>query len=106
MSCGAGLPGSDSAAGEDGAVEPNRVRLPGETFDTRWLVDASQHTPVMSAPPQILQRVDDNTMVSYDVSSGAAGGVVSARSAQTGLFMSQRQINQSKSTVSLLSGTL
>jgi len=30
-------------------------------------------------PPQILQRVDDNTLVSYDVSSGAAGGVVSAR---------------------------
>lgn len=29
--------------------------------------------------PQILQRVDDNTMLSYDVSSGAAGGVVSAR---------------------------
>ncbi|XP_053708334.1 stAR-related lipid transfer protein 3 [Synchiropus splendidus] len=28
---------------------------------------------------QILQRVDDNTMVSYDASSGAAGGVVSAR---------------------------
>ncbi|KAK1805552.1 hypothetical protein P4O66_019213, partial [Electrophorus voltai] len=28
---------------------------------------------------QILQRVDDNTMVSYDVSSGAAGGVVSPR---------------------------
>lgn len=28
---------------------------------------------------QILQRVDDNTMVSYDVSAGAAGGVVSAR---------------------------
>ncbi|XP_056143853.1 stAR-related lipid transfer protein 3 [Lampris incognitus] len=28
---------------------------------------------------QILQRIDDNTMVSYDVSSGAAGGVVSAR---------------------------
>uniref|UniRef100_H3D2D3 StAR-related lipid transfer protein 3 n=1 Tax=Tetraodon nigroviridis TaxID=99883 RepID=H3D2D3_TETNG len=28
---------------------------------------------------QILQRVDDNTMLSYDVSSGAAGGVVSAR---------------------------
>ncbi|XP_008328224.1 stAR-related lipid transfer protein 3 [Cynoglossus semilaevis] len=28
---------------------------------------------------QILQRVDDNTLVSYDVSSGAAGGVVSAR---------------------------
>uniref|UniRef100_A0A673FU68 StAR-related lipid transfer protein 3 n=1 Tax=Sinocyclocheilus rhinocerous TaxID=307959 RepID=A0A673FU68_9TELE len=26
---------------------------------------------------QILQRVDDNTMVSYDVSAGAAGGVVS-----------------------------
>uniref|UniRef100_A0A8C7ICD7 StAR related lipid transfer domain containing 3 n=1 Tax=Oncorhynchus kisutch TaxID=8019 RepID=A0A8C7ICD7_ONCKI len=28
---------------------------------------------------QILQRVDDNTLVSYDISSGAAGGVVSAR---------------------------
>uniref|UniRef100_A0A6Q2Z8C8 StAR-related lipid transfer protein 3 n=1 Tax=Esox lucius TaxID=8010 RepID=A0A6Q2Z8C8_ESOLU len=28
---------------------------------------------------QILQRVDDNTLVSYDVSAGAAGGVVSAR---------------------------
>ncbi|KAJ3601176.1 hypothetical protein NHX12_032149 [Muraenolepis orangiensis] len=28
---------------------------------------------------QVLQRVDDNTMISYDVSSGAAGGVVSAR---------------------------
>uniref|UniRef100_A0A8C2Z1X4 StAR-related lipid transfer protein 3 n=1 Tax=Cyclopterus lumpus TaxID=8103 RepID=A0A8C2Z1X4_CYCLU len=28
---------------------------------------------------RILQRVDDNTLVSYDVSSGAAGGVVSAR---------------------------
>uniref|UniRef100_A0AAQ5XDS1 StAR-related lipid transfer protein 3 n=1 Tax=Amphiprion ocellaris TaxID=80972 RepID=A0AAQ5XDS1_AMPOC len=28
---------------------------------------------------QILQRIDDNTLVSYDVSSGAAGGVVSAR---------------------------
>lgn len=32
--------------------------------------------------PQILQRVDDNTMVSYDVSAGAAGGVVSARYAE------------------------
>lgn len=29
--------------------------------------------------PQILQRIDDNTLVSYDVSAGAAGGVVSAR---------------------------
>ncbi|KAM9393661.1 stAR-related lipid transfer protein 3 isoform 2-T2 [Pholidichthys leucotaenia] len=28
---------------------------------------------------QILQRVDDNTLVTYDVSAGAAGGVVSAR---------------------------
>ncbi|XP_052389326.1 stAR-related lipid transfer protein 3 isoform X2 [Carassius gibelio] len=28
---------------------------------------------------QILQRVDENTMVSYDVSAGAAGGVVSPR---------------------------
>uniref|UniRef100_A0A7N6BC67 START domain-containing protein 3 n=1 Tax=Anabas testudineus TaxID=64144 RepID=A0A7N6BC67_ANATE len=28
---------------------------------------------------QILQRIDDNTLVTYDVSAGAAGGVVSAR---------------------------
>ncbi|MBN3271578.1 STAR3 protein, partial [Polyodon spathula] len=28
---------------------------------------------------QVLQRVDDNTLVSYDVSAGAAGGVVSPR---------------------------
>ncbi|XP_062389014.1 stAR-related lipid transfer protein 3 [Sardina pilchardus] len=28
---------------------------------------------------QILQRVDDNTLISYDVSAGAAGGVVSPR---------------------------
>lgn len=31
-------------------------------------------------PPQILQRVEDNTIVSYDVAAGAAGGVVSPRS--------------------------
>lgn len=36
--------------------------------------------------PQILQRVDDNTMVSYDVSAGAAGGVVSARYNQSSPF--------------------
>ena len=36
-----------------------------------------------SLPLQILQRVDDNTVVSYDVASGAAGGVVSARCAET-----------------------
>lgn len=35
--------------------------------------------PPLCLSPQILQRVDDNTMVSYDVSAGAAGGVVSAR---------------------------
>uniref|UniRef100_A0A4X1UIY3 StAR related lipid transfer domain containing 3 n=2 Tax=Sus scrofa TaxID=9823 RepID=A0A4X1UIY3_PIG len=38
--------------------------------------------PGAAAPPsapQILQRVEDNTLVSYDVSSGAAGGVVSPR---------------------------
>nr|BAG53896.1 unnamed protein product [Homo sapiens] len=28
---------------------------------------------------QILQRVEDNTLISYDVSAGAAGGVVSPR---------------------------
>lgn len=31
-------------------------------------------------PSQILQRVEDNTIVSYDVAAGAAGGVVSPRS--------------------------
>lgn len=36
---------------------------------------------------QILQRVDDNTSVSYDVSAGAAGGVVSARYISTTFFM-------------------
>lgn len=44
-------------------------------------------TPSVSSLPlcspfisqQILQRVDDNTLVSYDVSAGAAGGVVSPR---------------------------
>uniref|UniRef100_A0A8D1NLH1 StAR related lipid transfer domain containing 3 n=1 Tax=Sus scrofa TaxID=9823 RepID=A0A8D1NLH1_PIG len=39
-------------------------------------------SPGAAAPPsapQILQRVEDNTLVSYDVSSGAAGGVVSPR---------------------------
>lgn len=35
---------------------------------------------VYSPPPQILQRVEDNTIVSYDVAAGAAGGVVSPRS--------------------------
>lgn len=29
---------------------------------------------------QVLQRVEDNTIVSYDVAAGAAGGVVSPRS--------------------------
>lgn len=32
------------------------------------------------ALPQILQRIEDNTIVSYDVAAGAAGGVVSPRS--------------------------
>uniref|UniRef100_H0X2Y1 StAR-related lipid transfer protein 3 n=1 Tax=Otolemur garnettii TaxID=30611 RepID=H0X2Y1_OTOGA len=34
---------------------------------------------VSSDGPQILQRVEDNTLISYDVSAGAAGGVVSPR---------------------------
>ncbi|CAJ1076216.1 stAR-related lipid transfer protein 3 isoform X1 [Xyrichtys novacula] len=40
---------------------------------------------------QILQRVDDNTLVSYDVSAGAAGGVVSARD-----FVNVRRIERKK----------
>ncbi|KAM6175353.1 stAR-related lipid transfer protein 3 isoform 4-T4 [Erethizon dorsatum] len=38
---------------------------------------------------QILQRVEDNTLVSYDVSAGAAGGVVSPRD-----FVNVRRIEQ------------
>uniref|UniRef100_A0A667YJ08 StAR related lipid transfer domain containing 3 n=1 Tax=Myripristis murdjan TaxID=586833 RepID=A0A667YJ08_9TELE len=37
---------------------------------------------------QILQRVDDNTLISYDVSSGAAGGVVSARYSSNNRYLS------------------
>lgn len=40
---------------------------------------------------QILQRVDDNTLVSWDVSAGAAGGVVSARD-----FVNVRRIERKK----------
>lgn len=40
---------------------------------------------VYSPPPQILQRVEDNTIVSYDVAAGAAGGVVSPRSVHPAL---------------------
>ena len=36
-------------------------------------------THVCPNGPQILHRVEDSTLVSYDVSSGAAGGVVSPR---------------------------
>ncbi|GAB5580996.1 stAR-related lipid transfer protein 3 isoform X1 [Prionailurus iriomotensis] len=53
---GTGVPGGDPAAREDGAVEQDGDCL-----------------------PVILQRVEDNTLISYDVSSGAAGGVVSPR---------------------------
>ncbi|XP_072260110.1 stAR-related lipid transfer protein 3 [Pyxicephalus adspersus] len=40
---------------------------------------------------QVLQRVDDNTLVSYDVSAGAAGGVVSPRD-----FVNIRRIERRK----------
>lgn len=40
---------------------------------------------------QILQRVDDNTLVSYDVAAAAAGGVVSARD-----FVNVRRIERRK----------
>lgn len=40
---------------------------------------------------QILQRVDDNTLVSWDVSAGAAGGVVSARD-----FVNVRRIERKR----------
>ncbi|XP_053553993.1 stAR-related lipid transfer protein 3 [Bombina bombina] len=40
---------------------------------------------------QVLQRVDDNTLVSYDVSAGAAGGVVSPRD-----FVNVRRIERRK----------
>lgn len=85
MSGWARVSGSDSAAREDGPLEQNCVCLPGGPA----LPHSSGHVHMFcfSAPlsnsafcsAQILQRVDDNTLVSYDVSSGAAGGVVSAR---------------------------
>lgn len=40
---------------------------------------------------QVLQRVDDNTLVTYDVSAGAAGGVISARD-----FVNVRRIERRK----------
>ncbi|XP_072343796.1 stAR-related lipid transfer protein 3 isoform X2 [Scyliorhinus torazame] len=40
---------------------------------------------------QILQRVDDNTLITYDVSAGAAGGVVSPRD-----FVNVRRIERKK----------
>ncbi|XP_051894807.1 stAR-related lipid transfer protein 3 [Pristis pectinata] len=40
---------------------------------------------------QVLQRVDDNTLITYDVSAGAAGGVVSARD-----FVNVRRIERKK----------
>ncbi|KPP60612.1 stAR-related lipid transfer protein 3-like [Scleropages formosus] len=40
---------------------------------------------------QILQHVDDNTLVSYDVSAGAAGGVVSPRD-----FVNVRRVERSR----------
>ncbi|XP_069916850.1 stAR-related lipid transfer protein 3 isoform X2 [Oryctolagus cuniculus] len=40
---------------------------------------------------QILQRVEDNTLISYDVSAGAAGGVVSPRD-----FVNVRRIERRK----------
>lgn len=73
-------------------MEQNGFRLPGEQLSRGFtclpgvffklncvivLWRGPNGAPLAS--PQILQRVDDNTLVSYDVSSGAAGGVVSAR---------------------------
>ncbi|GCC38755.1 stAR-related lipid transfer protein 3 [Chiloscyllium punctatum] len=40
---------------------------------------------------QVLQRVDDNTVITYDVSAGAAGGVVSPRD-----FVNVRRIERKK----------
>lgn len=80
--------------------------------------DVRSHLPPFSAPlrprtqrqrlpsPQILQRVDDNTMVSYDVSSGAAGGVVSARFRRRASSSPPLSRYPGNSLVSPLSGTL
>lgn len=94
--CWARVSRGDSATREDGPVEQNGFRLPGEQLSrgfTRlpdvffklncvivlWRGPNGGPNGAPLASPQILQRVDDNTLVSYDVSSGAAGGVVSAR---------------------------
>lgn len=44
--------------------------------------------------PQVLQRIDDNTLVSYDVAAGAAGGVVSARCIDTWHIFSYNRVCQ------------
>lgn len=48
------------------------------SFRTRF-IDCAVLNSTVCLSPQILQRVDDNTLITYDVSAGAAGGVVSAR---------------------------
>ncbi|XP_077051135.1 stAR-related lipid transfer protein 3 isoform X2 [Siphateles boraxobius] len=76
------------------AVYTLEIPFHGKTFILKALLQCSAelvYQEVMLQPEkmvqwnrtvsvcQILQRVDDNTMVSYDVSAGAAGGVVSPR---------------------------
>lgn len=94
-------------------MEPNHFRLSGETLDrcsltfVPFLDTFLPRTQQQCLPsPQILQRVDDNTMVSYDVSSGAAGGVVSARFSKHASSSSTLSRYPSNSLVSLRSGTL
>lgn len=84
--------GGDSAAREDGPVEPNCFCVSGDDSDNlllclpvlwdRVLLVVLCWT-VLCLSLQILQRIDDNTLVTYDVSAGAAGGVVSARYVST-----------------------
>lgn len=68
-----------------------------------FLPRAQQQPP---PSPQILQRVDDNTLVSYDVSSGAAGGVVSARFSKRASPSPALSRYPTNSPLSLRSGTL
>uniref|UniRef100_A0A672MG80 StAR-related lipid transfer protein 3-like n=1 Tax=Sinocyclocheilus grahami TaxID=75366 RepID=A0A672MG80_SINGR len=80
--------------GRGGGVYTLEIPCHGKTFILKALLQCSAelvYQEVILQPEkmvqwnrtvsvcQILQRVDDNTMVSYDVSAGAAGGVVSPR---------------------------
>uniref|UniRef100_A0A8D0CAX7 StAR related lipid transfer domain containing 3 n=1 Tax=Scleropages formosus TaxID=113540 RepID=A0A8D0CAX7_SCLFO len=78
------------------AVYTLEIPFRGKTFILKRLLLQLNHEvqsehDIDLLPPQILQHVDDNTLVSYDVSAGAAGGVVSPRD-----FVNVRRVERSR----------